>query len=458
MPLRKRLPSLVAVFSIGVLAFLAAPFVQAQADPIKTEIAIPLPQPVEGYTGNTVTDLANYIDVIYQFVISIIGLVAAIMMIIGGFQYLTSAGEDGKIGAAKKRITNALMGLVLAFSAYLLLNTINPELLRFKPIGNSLANVQTELALLPWCDEVIAKGTKVNPIYGLPGNCGSVGEFMQDKSRVACLYRSACPDERFSDIPSSVNPGNGNMHSTCVQTTANGLYASDPLSSQQVLRFADDQAKLPIWKQQHPNALIPETGSAEKNAAYNRWFEETIASLPDVYTEPMTPRSSSLLQYPVNFFATCRSCLSFGAVQKTGTSNKQPSKALCDYWQQQANFTAQLQGHLPSSMCTFIEGGCAQADFRCESPSSSCGKYNSVKPLLQFDLAQGGFVWWTYGDDKIGTVSARPDALQELCLTNPCGYNSGGGCTGKSGIVNDIRSTAAVVRDGIYGIQSCINK
>ncbi|MFA5854593.1 MAG: pilin [Patescibacteria group bacterium] len=127
----------------------------ARRNEIKTEIAIPLAQPVEGYTGNTVADLANYIGVIYQFMISVIGLVAAVMMIIGGFQYLTSAGDSGKIGAAKKRITDALIGLTLAFSAFLLLNTINPALLRFSPIGNQLTTVTTQTAFLPFCEEMV---------------------------------------------------------------------------------------------------------------------------------------------------------------------------------------------------------------------------------------------------------------------------------------------------------------
>ncbi len=205
MSLRKRFLSLFAVLSVVALSFLAVPFVQAQGDPIKTEIAIPLPQPVEGYTGNTVLDLANYIDVIYQFIISIIGLVAAIMMIIGGFEYLTSAGDGGKIGAAKKRITNALIGLVLAFSAYLLLNTINPELLRFKPLGNQLAEVKTETNALPWCEDLIAQNIAVTSLMTVI-ECGAVGTYTNKGTELPCIYYGKCqagrntePEGRFDD-------------------------------------------------------------------------------------------------------------------------------------------------------------------------------------------------------------------------------------------------------------------
>lgn len=91
----------------------------------------------------TVPWLAQYIGGVYTFLLSIAGLLAAVMMIVGGFQYVTSAGDSGKIGAAKKRITNALTGLLLAFGSYTILYTINPDLVAFE--GLKIGVVQTEL-------------------------------------------------------------------------------------------------------------------------------------------------------------------------------------------------------------------------------------------------------------------------------------------------------------------------
>jgi hypothetical protein len=117
----------------------------AQNEPPKLEIPIP------GVTLTSITDteaysipwIAQYISGVYAFLISIIGVIAAIMMIIGGFQYLTSAGDGGKIGAAKKRIVNALTGVILALSSYVILYTINPNLVQFE--GLSLVSIDTEL-------------------------------------------------------------------------------------------------------------------------------------------------------------------------------------------------------------------------------------------------------------------------------------------------------------------------
>ena len=75
-------------------------------------------------------------DVFYAGLVVAVALALA-MVIRGGVEYMTVDGGDAK-GSAKKRIQAALGGLVLAFAAILILNTINPGLteldLTFRPI------------------------------------------------------------------------------------------------------------------------------------------------------------------------------------------------------------------------------------------------------------------------------------------------------------------------------------
>ena len=65
------------------------------------------------------------------------------MKVVGGFQYVTSAGDSGRIAKAKKRIVDALTGLLLALGSYTILYTINPDLVRFE--GLQFAAVSTQL-------------------------------------------------------------------------------------------------------------------------------------------------------------------------------------------------------------------------------------------------------------------------------------------------------------------------
>ena len=71
--------------------------------------------------------LADYVTGVYKFLLTFAVLVAIIMLMIGGFQYVLFAG-GGNIGAAKERIKNAIVGLILLFAVYILLYTVNPRL------------------------------------------------------------------------------------------------------------------------------------------------------------------------------------------------------------------------------------------------------------------------------------------------------------------------------------------
>lgn len=78
--------------------------------------------------------LANYIGGVYEYAIGIAIIIAAVMMVIGGFQYVTAGGDASRVSAGKDRIVNALVGILLVFGAYLILNTINTELTRLHSI------------------------------------------------------------------------------------------------------------------------------------------------------------------------------------------------------------------------------------------------------------------------------------------------------------------------------------
>ncbi len=52
------------------------------------------------------------------------GYVALGFIIFGGYKYITSAGEPGQVAIAKKTITNAVIGLVIALLATVITNTI----------------------------------------------------------------------------------------------------------------------------------------------------------------------------------------------------------------------------------------------------------------------------------------------------------------------------------------------
>lgn len=86
-----------------------------------------IPIQLSGAIGSSVRNLPEFIERLYNWAIATAAGVATVMIMIGGFLYLTSAG--GNVGKAKEIIGNAVVGLLLVFSAYLILNTISPSIL-----------------------------------------------------------------------------------------------------------------------------------------------------------------------------------------------------------------------------------------------------------------------------------------------------------------------------------------
>lgn len=61
---------------------------------------------------------------IVNLLMFLIGIVAVIVIVIGGFQYVTSNGDSNKVIAAKSTILYSIIGLVVAILATLIVNTV----------------------------------------------------------------------------------------------------------------------------------------------------------------------------------------------------------------------------------------------------------------------------------------------------------------------------------------------
>lgn len=76
--------------------------------------------------------LAEYIRTIYRFALGLSGLLVFIMIVWGGIQYTISAGNTTATGDARDRIFQAILGMGLLFLSYIILNTINPDLISLR--------------------------------------------------------------------------------------------------------------------------------------------------------------------------------------------------------------------------------------------------------------------------------------------------------------------------------------
>lgn len=95
---------------ILTLAFVALPMVASAQVTIKSE------------TGTTfglgTANLEDTVVQIVQWVLTLLGLIAVIMILYGGFVWLTAGGNEEKVASAKKIISAAIIGLIIVLLAW----------------------------------------------------------------------------------------------------------------------------------------------------------------------------------------------------------------------------------------------------------------------------------------------------------------------------------------------------
>ncbi|MFH1546587.1 MAG: pilin [Patescibacteria group bacterium] len=81
-------------------------------------------QIVRGEDGGVI--LENYAKLLYKWLAGFIGIVAVLILIVGGIQISTAGANQEGLQSGKDRIIAALVGLTLLFLSSLILYTINP--------------------------------------------------------------------------------------------------------------------------------------------------------------------------------------------------------------------------------------------------------------------------------------------------------------------------------------------
>ncbi len=167
-------------------------------------------------------DMGEYVSVLYQWLIGIATTIAIVFLMVSGLRWSFGGLSAEQIGAAKKTIANALVGLILLLSTYLILFTVNPHLVNLQvpafPMIKTVSIVGegscgylkgvwgTQAYLVkngaPF-DSPYAEGqdpgkpyTLANPTDGT--NCGSISDVTNDPEGNAVTERTCqfdyCPD------------------------------------------------------------------------------------------------------------------------------------------------------------------------------------------------------------------------------------------------------------------------
>ncbi|HPL93098.1 MAG TPA: pilin [bacterium] len=116
------------------------------ADPVNVQYQVP-------FGGLSSGDLLpEYINKIYKWMIGAGLVLVGIMVTVGGFMYVSSAGDAKTVASGKKYIVNSLIGMLLLVSSYLILNTINPDVTTMEVLEVSTIEQKTMPTGICACD------------------------------------------------------------------------------------------------------------------------------------------------------------------------------------------------------------------------------------------------------------------------------------------------------------------
>lgn len=145
----------------------------------------------------TTAPIAKYIESVYKYAIGAVAILAAVVMIIGGAVWMTAAGSQTRIGEAKQWITGALIGLVLSLCSFMILQTVNPDLVAFKPIAVTQVKPPTGAAT----QQKILGCCITNCLYDLyekRQNCictNKIYDYECPKNSVGTFIEGVCPQQ-----------------------------------------------------------------------------------------------------------------------------------------------------------------------------------------------------------------------------------------------------------------------
>jgi len=103
------------VVTLAIFSLIAVPLLaSAQINPGLNEIAAPL--------GLGTKDVRVTIASIINVAMGLLGIVAVLIILLGGFKWMTAMGDSEKTKKAKELIVAGIIGLVIILSAYAIAN------------------------------------------------------------------------------------------------------------------------------------------------------------------------------------------------------------------------------------------------------------------------------------------------------------------------------------------------
>jgi hypothetical protein len=150
-------------------------------------------------TGN----IANLVKAIYKYAIGIVGILAAVVLMVGGVLWIMAGGNATQVGEAKAWIGASLTGLVLALTSYLILNTVNPALVNLQI--TKISSVSEMKAGCCTTFDSAGKATFENNVANSTCTDEKKGSWQQGQCAIGCCVIHGLPNDTYQESTSATN-------------------------------------------------------------------------------------------------------------------------------------------------------------------------------------------------------------------------------------------------------------
>lgn len=201
--------------------------------------------------------IGEFVKYVIVWAFRLAGVFAFIMILFAGFQYLTAGGNTNQQKEAQERIFNAIIGIILLFSFWLILNTINPDIVgKKKEIPLTLTQEKEDIKEQI---EIIANLTKINGKLPLTSELNSYNSYL-NKTLVNKLtgltngwvITDACIDAACSKTTIPRNPDDCHLDGTCVD-----IDAGDNADNYNMISTFTDAGLYVLYEGNHLHVTLP---------------------------------------------------------------------------------------------------------------------------------------------------------------------------------------------------------
>lgn len=132
--------TVVMSLALALFGFSLIPAVNTHADSICNHLDSNSEAYKANGCGGSTTDLTEVLINIITGFVGILGIVAVIFVVVGGVNYMTSAGDAGKLKKAKDTILYAIIGLIISVLAFAIVNFVIRGIINNDGSGSSDSN------------------------------------------------------------------------------------------------------------------------------------------------------------------------------------------------------------------------------------------------------------------------------------------------------------------------------